>query len=593
MTRNPPRSSHTGRVAAGKGVPFSASPVLKVKLPVWRSRVVLFAMFAAFLALIVRALWLQGISTDFLQKQGASRYARTLELPATRGKITDRNGQVLASSVPVKAIWAIPDDVKDAPKEKLQALAKLLEMSDAELSKKLDSDRNFVYLKRQVEQDVSDKIIKLGIEGIETRKEYKRFYPEGEVMAHVVGFTNVEDAGQDGMELSQQKNLAGATGSRRVIKDRLGRIVEDIEAVKEPHDGKDLVLSIDSKIQYIAFTQLKEAVEKFKAKAGGIVVVDAKSGEVLALANLPSYNPNDRSVLTGAQLRNRVMTDTFEPGSTLKPFTIALALDTNRVQATTTFQVPDKMTIGTATIGDSHPHGLLTMSVAQIIQKSSNLGTAQIALKMPAEEMWEMFTTVGLGQQPKFGFPGAVAGRVRPFKSWRPIEQATMSYGHGISVSLIQMAHAYTIFARNGDLIPLSFQKVTEPPVGQRVVSEKTALTMRAMLERVTAPGGTAPKAQVPGYRVGGKTGTAYKIEGGKYVKKYIADFVGFAPASDPRLIIAVMVDEPTVGSHFGGDVAAPVFATVAANALRALNVPPDSSVTDIIIPTDGPQEGL
>ncbi|WP_211453537.1 peptidoglycan D,D-transpeptidase FtsI family protein [Collimonas antrihumi] len=593
MTRNPPRSSHTGRIAAGKGVPFSASPILKVKLPVWRSRVVLFAMFAAFLALIVRALWLQGISTDFLQKQGASRYARTLELPATRGKITDRNGQVLASSVPVKAIWAIPEDVQAAPKEKLQALAKLLDMSDAELSKKLDSDRNFVYLKRQVEQDISDKIIKLGIDGIETRKEYKRFYPEGEVAAHVVGFTNVEDAGQDGMELSQQKTLAGTTGSRRVIKDRLGRIVEDIEAVKEPHDGKDLVLSIDSKIQYIAFTQLKEAVERTKAKAGGIVVVDARTGEVLALANLPSYNPNDRSVLTGAQLRNRVMTDTFEPGSTLKPFTVALALDTNRVQATTIFQVPDKMTIGTATVGDSHPHPVWAMSVAQIIQKSSNIGTAKIALQMPAEEMWEMFTTVGLGQQPKFGFPGAVAGRVRPFKSWRPIEQATMSYGHGISVSLIQMAHAYTIFARNGDLIPLSFQKVTEPPVGQRVVSEKTALTMRAMLERVTAPGGTAPKAQVPGYRVGGKTGTAYKIEGGKYVKKYIADFVGFAPASDPRLIIAVMVDEPSVGSHYGGDVAAPVFATVAANALRALNVPPDSSVTDIIIPTDGPQEGL
>lgn len=587
MTRNPPRT------AASKGMPFTASPVLKVKLPVWRSRVVLFVLFAAFFALVVRALWLQGVSTDFLQKQGASRYARTLELPATRGKITDRNGQVLASSVPVKAIWAIPDDVQQAPKEKLQALAKLLDMTQAELNKKLDSDRSFVYLKRQVEKDVSEQIAKLGIAGIETRPEYKRFYPEGEVAAHVVGFTNIEDAGQDGMELSQQKTLAGTTGSRRVIKDRLGRIVEDIEAVKEPHDGRDLVLSIDSKIQYIAFTQLKEMVEKSKAKAGAIVVVDAKSGEVLALANLPSYNPNDRAILTGAQLRNRVMTDTFEPGSTLKPFTVALALDTNRIQPGTTFQVPDKMTIGTATIGDSHPHGLLTMSVAQIIQKSSNLGTAKIALQMPAEEMWEMFTTVGLGQQPKFGFPGAVAGRVRPFKSWRPIEQATMSYGHGISVSLIQMAHAYTIFARNGDLIPLSFKKVTTPPIGQRVISEKTALTMRAMLERVTAPGGTAPKAQVPGYRVGGKTGTAYKIEGGKYVKKYIADFVGFAPASDPRLIVAVMIDEPSNAFRYGGDSAAPVFASVVGNALRTLNVPPDSNITDIIIPTDGPKESF
>lgn len=592
MTRMPPRTNVNARVAASKGVAFSASPVLQVKLPAWRSRVVLFVLFAAFLTLACRALWLQGISTDFLQKQGASRYARTLELPATRGKITDRNGQVLASSVPVKAIWAIPDDVQEAPREKLRELAGLLSMSEAELRKKLDSDRSFVYLKRQVEQETADKIVKLGIAGIETRKEYKRFYPEGEVMAHVVGFTNVEDAGQDGMELGSQKTLAGITGSRRVIKDRLGRIVEDIEAVREPHDGKDLTLSIDSKIQYIAFTQLKEAVEKNKAKAGGIIVLDVKTGEVLALANLPTYNPNDRSVLTGAQLRNRVLTDTFEPGSTLKPFTVALALDTHRVTPATVFQTsPGKMTIGTATIGDSHAHGPLT--VAEIIQKSSNIGTAKIALQMPPQEMWEMFTNVGLGQQPKFGFPGAVAGRVRPYKSWRPIEQATMSYGHGISVSLIQLAHAYLIFARNGDIIPLSFQKVNDSPIGHRVISENTALQMRRMLETVVAPGGTAPQAQVPGYRVGGKTGTAYKIVGGKYVKQYVASFAGIAPMSDPRIIIAVMIDEPSNGSHYGGTVAGPVFANVAANALRALNVAPDSSVTNIIIPKDAIEESM
>ena len=592
MTKMPPRTNVSGaRVAASKGVAFSSNPILQVKLPAWRSRFVMFALFVAFVALVARAFWLQGISTDFLQKQGASRYARTLELPATRGKITDRNGQVLASSVPVKAIWAIPDDVQAAPKEKLVELAKLLEMSDADLRKKLDSDRSFVYLKRQVEQDAADKIVKLGIPGIETRKEYKRFYPEGEVMAHVVGFTNIEDAGQDGMELGAQKTLAGVTGSRRVIKDRLGRVVEDIESIREPHDGRDLTLSIDSKIQYIAFTQLKEAVDKFKAKAGGIIVVDAKTGEVLALANMPTYNPNDRSVLTGAQLRNRVVTDTFEPGSTLKPFTVALALDTHRVTPATVFQTaPGKMTIGTATIGDSHAHGPLT--VAQIIEKSSNIGTAKIALGMPPEEMWEMFTTVGFGQQPKFGFPGAVAGRVRPYKSWRPIEQATMSYGHGISVSLIQLAHAYLIFARNGDIIPLSFTKVTDSPIGQRVIAADTALQMRRMLETVVAPGGTAPQAQVPGYRVGGKTGTAYKIEGGKYVRKYVASFSGIAPMSDPRLIISVMIDEPQ-GQHYGGPVAGPVFANVAANALRALNVPPDSSVTNIIIPKEPLEESM
>jgi cell division protein FtsI (penicillin-binding protein 3) len=582
----------TARTAAAKGVQFSTSPVLAVTLPAWRSRVVLFVLFAAFLTLIGRALWLQGISTDFLQKQGESRYARTLELPATRGKITDRNGQVLASSVPVKAIWAIPDDVLEAPKEKLRDLAKLLDMSERELRKKLDSDRNFVYLKRQVEQETVDKILKLKIAGIETRKEYKRFYPEGEAMAHVVGFTNVEDAGQDGMELASQKTLAGKTGSRRVIKDRLGRIVEDIESIREPHDGKDLALSIDSKIQYIAFSQLKEAVEKHKAKAAGIVVLDARTGEVLALANLPTYNPNNRAVLTGAQLRNRVLTDTFEPGSTMKPFTVALALETKRVTPATAIQTaPGKITIGKATIGDAHANGVLT--VAQIIEKSSNVGTAKLALQMPPQEMWDMFTSVGFGQQPKIGFPGAVAGRVRPYKSWRPIEQATMSYGHGISVSLIQMARSYMIFARDGDMIPVTFRKLDERPAGQRIITEKTAREMRAMLEMAAGPGGTAPKAQVPGYRVAGKTGTAYKIVGGQYVKKYVSSFVGFAPASDLRIIVAVMVDEPSNGQHYGGDVAAPIFSAVTANALRALNVAPDSTVTNIIIPADAIQESL
>ena len=586
-------SRSTTRTAAGKGMQFSASPVLAVKLPAWRSRFVLFVLFTAFCALIGRALYLQGVSTQFLQKQGELRYARTLELPATRGKITDRNGQVLASSLPVKAIWAIPEDVLDAPKEKLTQLAKLLDMSDAELHSKLNSDRSFVYLKRQVEQDVADQIAKLDIDGIDTRKEYKRFYPEAEVTSHVVGFTSVEDAGQDGMELAQQKNLAGAVGSRRVIEDRMGRIIED-EGLREPHDGKDLTLSIDSKIQYIAYTKLKEAVDKYQAKAGGIVVLDVKTGEVLALANLPTYDPNNRAVLTGAQLRNRVMTDTFEPGSTMKPFTVALALDTNRVTPNSTFQTaPGVMSIGPALIHDSHAHGMLTVS--EIIQHSSNIGTAKIALGLPAEEMWDMFTTVGFGQQPKFGFPGAVAGRVRPYKSWRPIEQATMSYGQGISVSLIQLARAYMIFARDGDEIPLSFQKVTEPPVGQRVISEKTAHEMRAMLETVASPAGTAPKAQVPGYRVGGKTGTAYKVVNGVYAmpRRYIGSFAGFAPASNPRIIIAVMIDEPGGALHFGGDVAAPVFSEVAAAALRSMNVPPDSTVTNIVVPADTSEEAM
>jgi cell division protein FtsI (penicillin-binding protein 3) len=583
----------TNRVAAAKGVPFTKNPVLALKLPGWRSRFVMLVLFIAFVGLIGRALWLQAISTRFLQKQGESRYARTLDLPATRGKIMDRNGEVLASSVPVKAIWAIPEDVLQAKPAQLLALAKLLDMPERELLQKLDSDRHFVYLKRQVENEVADKIAKLGIDGVETRKEYKRLYPEGEMMAHMVGFTNVEDVGQESMELAQQKNLVGVPGSRRVIKDRLGHIVEDIGAIREPHDGKDINLSVDRRLQFIAFSQLKDAVQKYKAKAGGVVVLDVKTGEVLALANYPSYNPNDRHALTGAQLRNRVMTDTFEPGSTLKPFTVALALETKRVTPNTVIQTaPGRMTIGPATISDSHAHGPLT--VGQVIQKSSNIGTAKLALQMHPQEMWELFTQVGLGQAPRFGFPGAVAGRVRPYKSWRPIEQATMSYGHGISVSLIQLARSYMVFARDGDIIPLSFQKVAEYPSGQRVLSVQTARQMRAMLETVVSPEGTAPKAQVPGYRVGGKTGTAYKVAGGRYdQRRYVGSFVGMAPMSDPRIIVAVMIDEPGGLLHFGGDVAAPTFSQVAANALRALNLPPDSSVTNIIIPSDGIQESL
>jgi cell division protein FtsI (penicillin-binding protein 3) len=583
------------RIAASKGVAFSKSPVLAVRLPVWRSRVVLFVLFAAFLALAGRALWLQGMSTNFLQKQGEARYTATFTLPATRGKITDRNGQVLASSVPVKAVWADPSMIAEEPPEpeKVRELAKLLEMTEPELKKKISANGTFIYLKRQVELDVIEKIAALKIKGIDTEKEYKRFYPQGEVMTHIVGFTNVEDIGQESMELAQQKNLKGTTGSRRVIRDRLGNIVEDIGATKSPHDGKDLTLSVDSKLQYIAFTNLRDAVEKYKAKAGGAVILDVHTGEILALANWPTYNPNNRSVLTGEQLRNRVLTDTFEPGSTLKPLTIALALETKRVNPGSMYQTaPGHMLIGDKTIRDSHAHGMLTVS--QIIQKSSNIGMAKIALPIPSKEMWEIFTKSGFGQQPKFGFPGAVAGRVRPHKSWRPIEQANMAFGHGISVSLIQLARSYLVFARDGDIIPLSFQKVTEQPVGQQVVSPKTAAQIREMLEMVVSPEGTAPQAQVAGYRIGGKTGTAQKIVNGRYSNsKYVASFVGIAPMSNPRFIIAVMVDEPSTFLHQGGTVAAPTFAILAANALRASNVPPDSSVTNIIIPEHPVEESL
>ena len=572
------------RKAAARGLAFSASPVLAVKLPAWRSRLTLFLLFGAFVAVAVRAFWLQAMSTDFLQRQGGYRYERTLELPAVRGKITDRYGEVMASSLPVKAIAAVPAEVEADPNQ-LRQLAQLLEMPLPELKKKLDSDRGFVYLKRQVEEKTAEQIAALDIKGIQSQKEYKRYYPSGQVAAHVLGFTNVEDIGQEGIERAQQKSLGGVTGSRRVIKDRLGRVVEDIGYIREPQDGTDLTLSIDGKIQYIAFTELQKAVEQHHAKAGAIVVLDVKTGEVLAMANLPTYNPNTRQGLTGAQLRNRVMTDTYEPGSTLKPFTVALALERGLVTPATVLDTPAKISIGPASIGDSHGHAS-TMSVAQIIQQSSNVGTVRMAMKFEPREMWDMFTSVGFGQVPRTGFPGEVAGRLRPYKTWRPIEQATMSYGHGISVSLIQVARAYMIFARNGETIPLSFLKLAQPPIPQRVISERTAQQMRSMMEKVVGPGGTAPLAQVRGYRVAGKTGTAHKLEGGRYVNKYVASFVGFAPLSDPRIIIAVMVDEPTAGGHFGGQVAAPVFSSVASSALRAMNVPPDASVENVIMPT-------
>ncbi|NDC08589.1 MAG: penicillin-binding protein 2 [Oxalobacteraceae bacterium] len=572
------------RKTAARGLAFSASPMLAVKLPAWRSRLTLFLLFGAFVAVAVRAFWLQAMSTDFLQRQGGYRYERTLELPAVRGKITDRYGEVMASSLPVKAIAAIPAEVEADP-NKLRQLAQLLEMSLPELKKKLDSGRSFVYLKRQVEEKTAEQIAALDIKGIQSQKEYKRYYPSGQTAAHVLGFTNVEDIGQEGIERAQQKMLGGISGSRRVIKDNIGRVVEDIGYIREPQDGKDLSLSIDGKIQYIAFTELQKAVEQHHAKAGAIVVLDVKTGEVLAMANLPTYNPNTRQGLTGAQLRNRVMTDTYEPGSTLKPFTVALAMERGMVTPATVLDTPAKLSIGPASIGDSHAHAA-TLSVAQIIQQSSNVGTVRMAMKCEPREMWDMFTAVGFGQVPRSGFPGEVAGRLRPYKTWRPIEQATMSYGHGISVSLIQVARAYMIFARNGEMIPLSFLKLSQPPLPQRVISERTAQQMRGMMEKVVGPGGTAPLAQVRGYRVAGKTGTAHKLEGGRYVNKYVASFVGFAPISDPRIIIAVMVDEPTAGGHFGGQVAAPVFSNVAASALRAMNVPPDASVENVIMPT-------
>ena len=567
-----------------RGINYSASPLLASKTPVWRSKFIVAALALAFAGLGARAAYVQVFGNEFFQRQGEVRFARTLELPANRGRVLDRNGLILASSVVAQSIWAIPEDV-DKAEPKLRDLAKLLEMPLPELKKKLvNEDKTFVWVKRQVDEPVAKEIAALGIKGIYQRREYKRQYPEGEAAAHVVGFTNVEDRGQEGVELAFNKQLAGKAGSRRVIKDRLGRVIEDVRDVIPPVDGPDLQLSIDSKVQYFAYEKLKDAVKSHKAKAGSVIVLDAQTGEVLALANYPSYNPNKRVNLSGEQLRNRVLTDSFEPGSTMKPFIAALALEKGLVKPTSQIQTaPGRISIGGSTISDAHPHGVLTVN--EIIQKSSNVGTVKMAMQMHPREMWETYAQAGFGQKPQVPFPGAVSGRLRPYKTWRPIEQATMSYGYGLSVSLFQLAQAYTIFARNGELIPVSMVKSDGPATGVRVFGEKNSVAVRKMLELAAGPGGTAPKAQTMGYSVGGKTGTAHKQEGKGYAdKKYRSFFVGLAPVEAPRVIVAVMLDEPSNGQYYGGLVAAPVFSETVQQTLRVLGVQPDMNVKPQIV---------
>lgn len=564
----------------------------QIKLSAWRSLLIFCLLLLGLVSLAGRAAYLQGMNHDFLQKKGESRYSRVLEMNADRGMITDRNGHILAISSPVASVYADPKMVEISP-EKLKQLADLLEMDSADISVKVDRENSrFVYLKRQVVPDIAEKIVKLKIKGIYLASESKRYYPEGEFAAHVLGFTDINDEGQEGVERGWEAMLAGELGHRRVIKDNKGQIVEDVENIREPKPGKDLVLSIDRRIQYRTHAELKEAVAVNKAKAGSVVVLDAQTGEILALTNLPAYNPNRRSTIDNERLRNRALIDTFEPGSTLKPFTVAVAMEVGKVNANTVLQTsPGTWQVGKKTIRDVSNKGELT--VAQIIQQSSNVGTAKIALSLDSQTMWEMFNRSGFGALVNSGFPGEASGILRPYNKWRPIEQATMSYGHGISTSLMQLARAYTIFSSGGELKPVSLLKQDMPVMGQRVISRDTAQAMSMMLEMATKPGGTAPLAQINGYRVAGKTGTAHKLINGRYAdKSYISTFVGYAPVSNPRLIVAVMIDEPSAGKYFGGAVAAPIFNGVMSNALRILNIPPDAPANNVVTFTATPEMG-
>jgi cell division protein FtsI (penicillin-binding protein 3) len=559
-----------------------------VKLPAWRRRVLLIGVLMLFAGLFMRGIYLQSLHKEFLQKKGDARYSRTLVLQAHRGKIVDRNGDLLAISSPVESVWASPPDVEMSKVQKT-ALAKLLMMKIKDIDNKIaNREREFAYLKRRISPELAAKVMSLEIPGIFLQREYKRFYPAGDVTAHLVGFTGIDDNGQEGFELAKNSLLSGKAGSRRVIQDRQGHIVEDLEAVKVPQDGHDLVLSIDRRLQYLAFRELAKAVEEHKAKAGAAVILDAKTGEVLAMVNLPTYNPNNPVNIKG-KTRNRAITDTFEPGSTMKPVTASAAMQFGDYKPDTKIQTaPGSMSIGPATIHDSHMHGILT--VAQVIQKSSNVGAAKMALSLKREELWSTFNQLGFGSRSNIGFPGEASGILRGYKSWRPIEQATMSFGHGISVTLLQLARAYTVFANEGELKPVSLIKLAESPVGHQVFSAQVANDVKAMLELVVQPGGTALRAQVAGYRVGGKTGTAHKIGPNGYeADKYVASFVGIAPASNPRLIMAVMIDEPSIekDQYYGGVSAAPVFAAVMADALRMLAVPQDSPNTNVVIPPE------
>jgi len=557
--------------------PRGAHPLLHLDLQRWRMRLTLALLFGGFAALSVRAVYLQIWQSEFLTDQGEKRVQRIAPIPAYRGMITDRRGEPLAVSTPVETLWANPREVEPSAAQ-IQSLGHILDKNPDQIAKLFaDKSKAFVYIERLVEPPKAAQAKALKIAGLHSKPAYRRYYPAGEVTAHVLGITNVEDHGQEGLELAYQSWLTGEPGAQRVVKDRPGNVVEVLERLRAPKPGRDLALSLNQHIQYLAFRELTDAVAHHHAKAGAVVVLDARTGEILALANTPSFNPNSRATFEAARLRNRAVTDTFEPGSTMKPLFVAAALDAGAVRADTRIDTgPGWFMVGDKKITDTHPKGV--MSVSDAVQVSSNVALAKIALEMRGEDYWRLLSRAGLGAPPKSGMPGEVSGRLRPYNSWRPIEKATMSFGHGLSLSLLQLARAYTAFANEGVMPNLTALRREGAASGVRVMGAETARSVLGMLERVTQDGGTAPMARVAGYRVAGKTGTAHKFIDGSYAgSRYVSSFVGLAPASDPRLVVAVMIDEPGGREYYGGLVAAPVFSRIMGGALRFMALPPDA----------------
>jgi cell division protein FtsI (penicillin-binding protein 3) len=534
-----------------------------------------FAM--AFLLLVWRAVDLQVLHKGFLQDQGDARHLRVVSIPAVRGAITDRNGEPLAMSTPIDSVWANPQQLITAPAQ-LPRIAELLGLDASALQRYVAerAQREFVYLRRHVDPDTARQVMELGVPGVALQREYRRYYPAGEVTAHLIGFTDIDDVGQEGLELGFDHWLLGRAGAKRVVQDGRGRIIQDVERIREPQPGRDLALSIDKRLQYLAYRELKAGVLEHRARGGSAVVLDALTGEVLAMVNQPAYNPNNRRELNAARSRNRAVTDVFEPGSTIKPFTVAAGLEAGLYRPDTRIQTsPGQFRVGRNLVRDVRNYG--EIDVTTVLSKSSNIGATKIALATPAERFWGLLDRLGFGAPTGSGFPGEAIGHLNHFSRWREIDHATLAFGYGVSATPLQLAQSYAALASEGLRRQITFLRVAEPPVGEPVMRPETAAQLRAMLEAAVGREGTGGLARVSGYRVAGKTGTVRKAGPRGYTEdRYLAVFAGIAPVSDPRLVMVVVIDEPAGEEYYGGQVAAPVFGRVMAGALRLLNLPPD-----------------
>jgi cell division protein FtsI (penicillin-binding protein 3) len=536
-------------------------------------------LFAAVaVTLIARAVHLQVFNTEFLTQEADSRHLRTESITAHRGTITDRNGEPLAISTPVDSVWANPKELALA-EDKMPLLARALDLDEQSLIRQItfSMNKDFIYLKRHLSPDKAAEVMAMKLPGVNIQREYRRYYPAGEVTGHLVGFTNIDDKGLEGLELAYDYWLAGESGAKRVLKDRLGRAVENVESIRPPHHGKELRTSIDLRIQYVAYRALKTAIKANNAQSGSIVILDTHTGEVLAVANQPTYNPNDRSQFIAERYRNRAITDIFEPGSSIKPLVITAALESGNYRASSIVDTgPGYVTIGPKTIEDSRNLGRISLTT--ILARSSNVGITKVAMSLQPRQLWGTLLHFGLGSLTGSGFPGESAGNLTHHDHWKPINQATLSYGYSLSVTPLQLANAYAIIGNGGIGHPISLTALDDPGPGEQLVAAESADAVRRMLEEVVRPGGTATEAAVDGYRIAGKTGTSWKFAPGGYSEdKYISVFAGLAPASNPRLATVVVIDEPSGELYYGGDVAAPVFADVMSESLRLLAVPPDA----------------